>query len=60
MRTAFVAVMCSAVAGLWAPLALAQQKTVQACQAEWQANKAIFQPNSPSQNLIKHCKVFAA
>jgi hypothetical protein len=45
MRTAVVSmVVCSAVAGLWAPLALAQQKTVQTCRAEWQATKAIFQP----------------
>ena len=39
MRTAFVAVMCSA---LWiaATPALAQQKTRQACQEEWRANRA--------------------
>jgi hypothetical protein len=43
MRIAFVAVVCSAVAGFSAP-ALAQQTTVQACRAEWQANKAIFAP----------------
>jgi hypothetical protein len=39
MRTAFVAVMCSA---LWvaASPALAQQKTVQVCRDEWRANRA--------------------
>jgi hypothetical protein len=52
MRTAVVVVVCSAVAGFWAPLALAQQKTVQACRAEWQANKAIFQPKCPFQNFL--------
>jgi hypothetical protein len=38
MRTAFVAVMCS----VWvaATPALAQQKTAQACQEEWRANRA--------------------
>jgi hypothetical protein len=34
MSTAFVAVVCSAVAGFWAPLAVAQQKTVQQCRAD--------------------------
>ena len=59
MRTAFVAVMCSAVAGLWAPLALAQQKTVQACQAECQANKAIFQPKGiTEQEYVDECRSF--
>jgi hypothetical protein len=42
MRTAFIAVMCSA---LWiaASPALAQQKTVKACQDEWRANRAANQ-----------------
>ena len=41
MRTTSVAI-CFALTGLWAASfpALAQQKTVKACQAEWQANKA--------------------
>jgi hypothetical protein len=57
MRTAVVAVMCSAVAGFWAPLALAQQKTVQACRAEWQANKAIFQPKGiTEQEYVDECQ----
>jgi hypothetical protein len=45
MRTAFIAVMCSALAGFWvaAPPALAQQKTVKACQDEWRANRAANQ-----------------
>jgi hypothetical protein len=42
MRTGFVAVMCWA---LWvaAPPALAQQKTRQACQEEWRANRAAYE-----------------
>jgi hypothetical protein len=57
MRTAFVAVVCSAVAGFWAPLALAQQKTVQACRAEWQANKAIYQPKGiTEQEDVDECQ----
>ena len=41
MRTAFVAVMCS----VWvaATPALAQQKTAQACQDEWRANRAAYE-----------------
>ena len=59
MRTAVVAVMCSAVAGFWAPLALAQQKTVQACRAEWQANKAIYQPKGiTEQEYVDECRGF--
>jgi hypothetical protein len=45
MRTVFVALMCSALAGFWvaATPALAQQKTVKACQDEWRANRAANQ-----------------
>jgi hypothetical protein len=45
MRTVFVAAMCSALAGFWiaATPALAQQKTVKACQDEWRANRAANQ-----------------
>jgi hypothetical protein len=45
-RMGFAAVVCSTVVGFWvaASLALTQQKTVEACQAEWRANKAVFQP----------------
>jgi hypothetical protein len=42
MKTTFAAILCSTLAGLWlasAP-ALAQQKTVKECRAEWQAHKA--------------------
>jgi hypothetical protein len=50
-RTVFVASACLAVAGFWmvAPPAEAQQKTVKACQAEWRANKAIFEPKGITQ-----------
>ena len=58
MRTAFVAVMCSAVTGFWAPPALAQQKE-KACQADWQANKAIYQPKAyTEQEYIYECSIF--
>jgi hypothetical protein len=58
MRTAFVAVMCSAVTGFWAPPALAQQKE-KACQADWQANKAIYQPKGyTEQEYIDECRSF--
>ena len=57
MRIAFVAVMCSAVTG-WAPPALAQQKE-KACQADWQANKAIYQPKGyTEQEYIYECRIF--
>ena len=59
MRTAFVAVLCSAVAGFGAPVAFAQQKTVQACRAEWQANKAIYQPKGiTEQAYVDECRSF--
>jgi hypothetical protein len=59
MRTAVVAVMCSAVAGFWAPLALAQQKTVHACRAEWQANKPIYQPKGiTEEEYVDECRGF--
>jgi hypothetical protein len=42
MRTAFVAMLCSA---LWvaATPALAQQKTAQACRDEWRASRAAYE-----------------
>jgi hypothetical protein len=44
MRMTSVAILCSALVGLWvAAPALAQQKTEKECQAEWQANKAANQ-----------------
>ena len=45
MRTAFVAVLCSALVGLAIVTtpALAQQKTVKACQDEWRANRTANQ-----------------
>jgi hypothetical protein len=63
MRTGSVVVMCSALAGFWgaAPLALAQQKTEKACQAEWDANKAIFQPKGiTEQEYVDECRDFRA
>ena len=45
MRKTFVALICSALAGFLvaATPALAQQKTVKACQDEWRANRAANQ-----------------
>jgi hypothetical protein len=62
MRTG-VALVCSAVAGFWvaAPLALAHQKPVKACQAEWQTNKAIYQPEGITEKeYVDECRDFAA
>jgi hypothetical protein len=59
MRTAVVVVVCSGVAGFWAPLALAQQKSVQACRAEWQSNRAIYQPKGiTEQEYVDECRGF--
>ena len=44
MKMGIVAVVCSAGFLIAASLALAQGKTVKACQAEWRANKAVLQP----------------
>jgi hypothetical protein len=63
MRTGSVVVTCSALAGFWgaAALALAQQKTEKACQAEWDANKAIFQPKGiTEQEYVDECRDFRA
>ena len=63
MKTRFGAVVCSAVIGFWvsAPLALAQPKTVEACQAEWRANKAVFQPKGiTEQEYVDECRDFRA
>jgi hypothetical protein len=63
MRTVSVAVMCSALAGFWgaAPPALAQQKTEKACQREWAANKAIFQPKGiTEEEYVDECRDFRA
>jgi hypothetical protein len=44
MRMTSIAIVCSALAGLWvAPPALAEQKTEKACQAEWRADKSANQ-----------------
>jgi hypothetical protein len=56
MRTAFVAVVCSA---LWiaASPALAQQKTVKACTDEWRANRAANQAAGITEKAyVKNCR----
>ena len=59
MRTAFVAVMCSAVTGFLAlPPAFAEQKE-KTCRTDWQANKAIYQPKGyTEQEYIYECRTF--
>jgi hypothetical protein len=61
MRTMFAAAVCLAVAGFWMVTcpALGQQKTVKACQAEWQANRAIFEPKGiTKQAYVDECRSF--
>ena len=59
MRISFLTILCVAVAGLLAgssPL-LAQQKTVKACRAEWQANKAANQAKGITEKTyIEQCR----
>jgi hypothetical protein len=44
-----------------APLALAQSKTVKTCQAEWRANKAVFQPKGiTEEEYVDECRDFRA
>ena len=59
MKMGVVAVVCSA--GFWiaASLALAQGKTVKACQAEWRANKAVLQPKGiTEEEYVDECLDF--
>jgi hypothetical protein len=63
MRMGFAAVVGSTVVGFWvaASLALTQQKTVEACQAEWRANKAVFQPKGITEKeYVDECRDFTA
>jgi hypothetical protein len=63
MRMGFVAVVCPTVAGFWiaTSLALAQQKTVKECQAEWRANNAVFQPKGiTEEEYVDECRAFTA
>jgi hypothetical protein len=63
MRMGFVAVVCLTVAGFSVPtsLALAEQKTVATCQAEWRANKAIYQPKGiTEEEYVEECRDFTA
>jgi hypothetical protein len=63
MRTAFVAVLLSALSSilLTSPTALAQQKTVKACQAEWRANKADNQAKGITEKAyVDQCRGSAA
>jgi hypothetical protein len=62
MRMKYVAILCSALAGLWvAAPALAQQKTVKACQAEWQADKAANQAKGITEKAyVDQCRAGGA
>jgi hypothetical protein len=63
MRMGFAAVVCSAVIEFWfsPPLVLAQSKTVKTCQAEWRANRAVFQPKGiTEQEYVDECRDFRA
>jgi hypothetical protein len=59
MKTTFAAILCSTLTGLWlasAP-ALAQQKTVKECRAEWQAHKADNQAKGVTEKVyVDQCR----
>ena len=63
MRRQIAAIMCSAVLGLMtlSSHAIAQQKTVKACQEEWRANKAANQASGITQKAyVAQCRGEAA
>ena len=62
MRMTSVAILCSAMAGFWvAAPAMAQQKTVKACQAEWQADKAANQAKGITEKAyVGQCRAGSA
>ena len=63
MRRQIAVVMCSAVLGLMtvSSHAVAQQKTVKACQEEWRANKAANQANGVTEKAyVARCRGGAA
>jgi hypothetical protein len=59
MRQQIAVVMCSAVLGFMtlSSQAIAQQKTVKACQEEWRANKAANQTNGVTEKAyVAQCR----
>ena len=59
MRHQIAVVMCSAVLGFMtlSSHAIAQQKTVKACQEEWRANKATNQANGVTEKAyVAQCR----
>ncbi len=63
MRRQIAVVMCSAILGLMtvSSHAVAQQKTVKACQEEWRANKAANQANGVTEKAyVTQCRGGAA
>ena len=63
MRTASMTIMCTIAAGLLAVTcpALAQQKTVKDCRAEWQANRAANQAKGVTEKAyVDQCRSASA
>jgi hypothetical protein len=63
MRVSLVAILCSALTGLViaSSPALAQQKTVKACQEEWRANKADNQAKGVTEKAyVEQCRAGSA
>jgi hypothetical protein len=57
MTPGFVAVVCSTLIAPWAVPALAQEQTVKACRAEWQAHKADNQAKGITEKaFIDQCR----
>jgi hypothetical protein len=57
MTSGFVAAVCSALVIPWAVPALAQDQTVKACRAEWQAHKADNQAKGVTEKaFIDQCR----
>ena len=63
MKMRFAAVICSTLAGLMvlSSQAVAQQKTIKACQEEWRANKAANQANGITEkSYVDQCRAGGA
>jgi cytoskeletal protein RodZ len=59
MRVRLATIICAALAGLAvvSPPALAQQKTVNACESEWRANRAEYQAKGITQKAyVAQCR----
>jgi len=59
MRSVFIAILCSTLAGLFdiSTSAIARQKTARECMAEWQAHKADNQAKGITETAyVAHCR----